>query len=391
MTPLGLISIGDELRPDVRETLAMFQAAGVQIKVISGDNPQTVAALAKQAGLTDHLKAISGPSLEQMDEGQFRQVVAETTVFGRITPQQKEHIVRTLRDMGYYVAMTGDGVNDVLSLKQANLAIAMQSGSQATRSVADILLLGDSFAALPHAVREGQRVVNGMQDILKLVLARMIYATLIIVLAPMIPYTVRHSGLIAMLTMSIPAFALAAWARPGPTDRHTLGRRLAHFVLTPAITVSLGGLIVFLGVLALGFNRQIDPATVAASARSTLTIFLVLCGLMLLVFVEPPTRWWVAADRFSGDWRPTLLAAGMAVVLGIILAIPMLREIFELQWPTLEEGLLVLLVTVIWVLLARLLWRTRLIERLLGIDLGCDTQEDPPAVVADPVPTRNTV
>src|SRR5205807_7330932 len=108
---------------------------------------------------------VSGMELAHMDGPQFAQVANEATIFGRITPQEKEHLVQALRQQGHYVAMIGDGVNDVLSLKQANLAIAMHSGSQATRSVADIVLLNDSFSVLPHALREGQRIRNGMHSV----------------------------------------------------------------------------------------------------------------------------------------------------------------------------------------------------------------------------------
>jgi cation-transporting ATPase E len=177
LVPLGVLSFSDELRHEAQATLQGFSDAGIQLRIISGDNPHTVAALARQAGLGPDLEMISGLELAEMDEDQFARAVEETTVFGRITPQQKEQLVRKLKSHGNYVAMIGDGVNDVLSLKQAQLGIAMQSGSQATRSIADIVLLNDSFAALPTAFREGQRIVNGMQDIVRLFLARTFYVT----------------------------------------------------------------------------------------------------------------------------------------------------------------------------------------------------------------------
>ncbi|MBW7886331.1 MAG: HAD-IC family P-type ATPase, partial [Caldilineaceae bacterium] len=146
LIPLGLLVLSDELRPDARETLAGFAEAGIRLKIISGDNPHTVEALARQAGMAADgapLVLRSGQELAMLDEAGFQAAVRETTIFGRITPEQKQRIVRTLREQGEYVAMTGDGVNDVLALKQARLGIAMQSGSQAARSVADIILLND--------------------------------------------------------------------------------------------------------------------------------------------------------------------------------------------------------------------------------------------------------
>src|SRR5690606_15779800 len=123
---------------------------------------------------------VSGLDLAEMSEAQFAEAVEASAVFGRITPQQKQRIVQQLRSRGHYVAMIGDGVNDVLSLKEAHMGIAMQSGSQATRSVADMVLLGDKFDVLPEAIKEGQRILNGMQDVMRLFLTRTLYATLLI-------------------------------------------------------------------------------------------------------------------------------------------------------------------------------------------------------------------
>ncbi|MER3487000.1 MAG: haloacid dehalogenase, partial [Chloroflexota bacterium] len=129
LTPLGLVSFVDELRPHCRETLEGFRAAGISLKIISGDNSETVYALAKQAGLSAGATLVSGLELAELTEAEFERTVAQATVFGRITPHQKERIVEALVRQGNYVAMIGDGVNDVLSLKKAHLGIAMQSGS----------------------------------------------------------------------------------------------------------------------------------------------------------------------------------------------------------------------------------------------------------------------
>src|SRR5690606_26057992 len=223
--------------------------AGVRLKVISGDNPHTVAALAKQAGLPGDLRAVSGTELAAMDAGTFAQTAEEATIFGRITPQQKEKLVETLRGRGCYVAMIGDGVNDVLSLKKAQLGIAMQSGSAATRGVADMVLLNDSFAALPPAFLEGQRIINGMKDILRLFLTRAVYVALLILSISVVdagfPYVPKHVSLLTLLTVGIPTFALAAWARPGKQPKRLLTSVL-HFVFPAAITVFVFALLIYL-------------------------------------------------------------------------------------------------------------------------------------------------
>lgn len=368
LLPLGLVSLGDVLRPEARETLAAFTQAGVQLKVISGDHPHTVAALARQVGLAVDLTSVSGLDLAQMEPAQFAQVVRDTTVFGRITPQQKERIVQELRAQGAYVAMVGDGLNDVLSLKRANLGIAMQSGSQMTRSAADLVLLGDSFAALPRAVQEGQRVVNGMQQILRLFLTRVAFFTLLILLIPGFPFSPRQSSLITLLTVGIPTVALAAWAQPGPTRGNKLLLRLVHFVLPAILTGSLATLFIFFLVVAIAISKGLPEAEVIATARSTITVFATVCGVLLVVFVAPPTRLLAGGNALSGDWRPTILAAVLLGGLTLLLSVPLGRAVFEIGALPLFDTAAIVGVALLWALLLRFIWRFRLLERMLGLE-----------------------
>ncbi len=236
LMPLGLISLSDELRPQARETLRQLGEAGIQFKVISGDNPQTVTALVKQMGLSNDIRAVSGLDLATMDAEHFAATAADATVFGRITPQQKERLVEVLHKQGHYVALIGDGVNEVLSLKKADLGIAMQSGSQATLRVADIVLLGDSFVSLPSAFREGRRIRNGMQDIFKLFLTRVFYFVVLMVGTAVVggfPFDPKQSSVLVLLTVGLPSFMLAAWAQPRPLEKDAR-RSLWHVVLPAA-------------------------------------------------------------------------------------------------------------------------------------------------------------
>ncbi len=221
LTPLGVITFSDKLRPQASETLHSFQKAGIDLKIISGDNPDTVAALAKQAGLSEDINLVSGLELAIMDDSQFNAAAKSCTVFGRITPEQKAKLVQMLRLQGNYVAMIGDGVNDVLSLKQASLAISMESGSKATRSVADIILLKDSFAALPFAFLEGQRIRNGIRDSLALFIVRVFCVALLIfstgMVADSFPLVNKHSALLAMFGVGLPTAVFPIWAKPGET------------------------------------------------------------------------------------------------------------------------------------------------------------------------------
>jgi cation-transporting ATPase E len=362
LIPLCQLSLRDELRREARETLQHFAELGIAVKIISGDNPQAVAALARQAGVRGDLRAVSGLEIETMTDAQLERVAREATVFGRITPQQKERLVRLFSQQGHYVAMIGDGVNDVLSLKQAQLGIAMQSGSGATRDVADVVLLDDSFAALPVALREGQRIVQGMEDVVRLLLTRTLYVLLLIVATRLagvpFPITPKHNSILALLTVGIPILAIATWARPGLPGSVILSTR--HFVFPAAFTVFVVSLAVYL----VYFVTTGDLGL----ARTALTTTSVLCGLVLIPFVEPPSRSWVGGDEFSGDWRPTFLALGLLGLFGLIMAVPPLRTFFELTPLRGWDYLLIGWVVAVWALLLRFAWRTRLFQRLFSLE-----------------------
>ncbi len=362
-----LLGFSDELRPEAQETLKQFAKTGIKLKIISGDNPQTVAALARQVGLGrdgHKLGLVSGPELDRMGRDQLAQAAEKADIFGRITPTQKEKLIRVLRQNGHYVAMTGDGVNDVLALKQANLSIAMQSGSQASRSVSDIILLNDSFAALPQAFIEGQRILNGMEDIFKLYMSRIFSLTLLIAMIAMLavgfPFTPSQSSIISLLTLTLPAFALAIWARPGPVHQTSMTQRLVHFVLPAAITMSIAGLIIYLY-----FSLTTRDASYA---QLTLTYTMIGMGLLLVIFVEPPTAFWVGGDEYSGDARPTLLAGGLFLLFLIALTSPIVHSftgLTPLEQP--RDYLFIGLVTIAWIFAVRRTWRTGIIDRYLNL------------------------
>ena len=377
LIPLGLISLSDELRPQARETLRQLSETGVRFKVISGDNPQTVAALVKQAGLSSDISAVSGLDLATMDTVDFATTAADATVFGRITPQQKEQLVDVLHKQGHYVAMIGDGVNDVLSLKKADLAIAMQSGSQATRSVADIVLLNDSFASLPSALREGQRIRNGMQDILKLYLTRVFYFVVLLSGASVVggfPFEPRQASILVLLTVGIPSFLLAAWARPGAQEKDAR-RSLWHFVLPAASTLGLVGLLLYFSeyVLADSLGLFRSRSTVAAvkmalDAQTTLTTFALFCGIALLLLVEPPARFWVGGNELRGDKRISYLALAMCIASVLLISLSPLRSLFALTLLDSLDYLVIAVYVVIWVFLVRWVWRGHIVERFLALE-----------------------
>ncbi|MCA0456343.1 MAG: HAD-IC family P-type ATPase [Chloroflexi bacterium] len=402
LTPLGALTFSDELRPEADVTLKAFTDTGIKLKIISGDNPNTVAALAKQAGIEGDIKVISGLELEPMTPAQFAEAAEHITVFGRITPQQKERLVGSLRASGYYVAMIGDGVNDVLSLKRAQIGIAMQSGSQATRGVADIILMNDSFAALPSAFSEGQRIVIGMLDIIRLFLSRVIYQSLIILAIAIIglgfPITPVHQSLLSIITVGVPTLALAAWAHHGAPPKRSL-RQVMRFVIPAGVSIGIIGTAIYVIYFVAAFTNSagtnvfnvrsltqeqvvaletmrgktiieiIDLAQQEAlvAARTILTSVTTLAGLVLIVFVEPPTQYWTGGDEYSGDWRPTIMAILLAVAYMIIMLVPSLRSAFELAELQPRDWVIVIAVVGLWAMIQRFLWRQHVFDRLLRL------------------------
>ncbi len=385
--PLGIISLKDELRPEASETLYGFTKARIEVKVISGDHPQTVAALALQAGLTSELQVISGSELAQLDDIQFIQAAETHTIFGRVTPDQKAKLIRSFKGKGHYVAMIGDGVNDVLSLKEANLAIAMEGGSKATRSVADIVLLKNSFGSLPHTFLEGQRIRNGIQDVLKLFMIRVFCVSLLIFSTGFVgntfPLLNKHSAVVTLISVGFPSFCIPLWAKPGMLPRRSLVRSLLHFTLPATLTLTLVALGVYLTYLAIpviesfyGHELLENSVTIDINndfflvPRSALVTIMVLCGLLLVPFLKPPTKAWVGGETYSGDWRYTLVALALLGIYIVILAIPALREFFELSLLTPRDYVVISWVALIWCLLLRYVWRSKLLDKFLGVDLS---------------------
>lgn len=392
LVPKAVICLTDELRPKVQETLAGFKEAGVQVKVISGDNPQTVAALARQAGFEGDITAVSGADLDGLTPAQLGELAETATVFGRVTPQQKERLVEALRDRGHYVAMIGDGVNDVISLKKAHVAIAVESGTQAARSVADMILMKDSFGALPFAFREGQRIVNGMVDILRIFMVRILSKALLIASVMLVggfPFFPRQASLLSFFAAGVPAVALAYWAPSGSLKGPGLMRRVFAFAAPASVLMSLMGLGVYLGYLYPSIDAYLavhpgapsNEAVAAALpiATTAVTIFAIFCSLILLPLTVPPTPFWTGGERLRGDWRPTWLAVGLLALFVVPVSIPLGRTIWDITlfpwygWPVLVAA------AVLWAFLVRWLWRGKLIERFLG-QTALETFPGPTAV-----------
>jgi cation-transporting ATPase E len=383
LRPIGLVGLSDELRPDAQNTLNAFAAAGIAIKVISGDSPRTVAEIVRQIGFESSDAVVDGSRLGEVDPVRLGLLAEKATIFGRITPEQKRALIRALRGQHHSVAMIGDGVNDVLALKEANLGIALGSGAAAARAVSDLVLFDNSFSSLPRIFLEGQRIRNGMQDILKLFMTRVLYVGLLLVATGIVgefPLGPKHNALLTLLTVGIPSVALATWARPGRPIHQSPLLSLLHFVLPAALTltpVALGVDLYFYFTVAHSLVVA-DPSLTQsfvhdqalAAAQSAVATLGIVCGLMLLVFVEPPTETFAGGDVVSGDPRPSYLALGLLLAYALILAIPALARSFDIA-PLAPEGYaLIGIAAIAWAVVLCWIWRARILERFLEIDFG---------------------
>lgn len=207
---IGFVLIEDEIRKEAKDTLEYFKSQGVKIKIISGDNPLTVLNIAKKAGIKDDLKAIDASII---NEDNVEELVVENDIFGRVTPRGKKLIILALKKLGYITAMTGDGVNDVLALKEADCSVAMASGSDAARAVSQIVLLDNNFASMPKIVAEGRRTINNIERSASLLLVKTIYTILIILTCLFTQneyfFIPIQLTLITTCTIGIPSFVLA--------------------------------------------------------------------------------------------------------------------------------------------------------------------------------------
>lgn len=296
VVPYGLVLLVNPIRKEAWETFQYFADQGVDIKVISGDNPVTVSKVASQAGIANADNYIDASQLKTPDD--IKQAVLKYTVFGRVTPDQKRQFVRALKEAGKTVAMTGDGVNDVLALKDADCSIAMASGSDAAAQASQLVLLESNFSCMPSVVLEGRRVVNNIERSASLFLVKNIFSFLLSLfsMAFMITYPLEPSqiSMVAMFTIGIPAFLLAM----EPNKKMIEGHFLTN-VLLKALPAGLTDVLIvgFLTVFGQTFGMSNEEISTAA------TLLLAIVGLMILFKISKPMnvfRWIVWSAMVAG-------------------------------------------------------------------------------------------
>jgi len=326
VTPVALIVLEQRVRRDARDTLDYFAAQRVTVKVISGDNAVSVGAVADSLGL--HGETLDARRLPEEPEA-LADTVAEYTTFGRVRPDQKRAMVHALQSRGHTVAMTGDGVNDVLALKDADIGVAMGSGSSASRAVAQIVLLDDKFATLPYVVGEGRRVIGNIERVSNLFLTKTVYSVLLAVLVgiaglsakvfgtdPLLfPFQPIHVTIAAWFTIGIPAFVLSL--APNRERAHTgFVRRVMTSALPSGLVI---GIATFTSYL-LAYEGRASTVVEQTQASTAALITLLVGALWVLAVVARPYEW----------WRIGLVAVS-ALAYVVIFSLPLTRNAFILD------------------------------------------------------------
>jgi magnesium-transporting ATPase (P-type) len=328
---LGLAVLAEELRPETRETIAFLLEQGVEVVVLSGDSARTVGSIATDAGIPATGPPLAGAELPASDADLDR-LSRSLSVVGRISPEGKRRVVESLRRNGRYVAMVGDGINDVPALKASRLSIAQGSGTQMAKAVSDVVLVNGDFAAIPAMVAEGRRILRNIQRVTKLFVTKSVFAAFVIVAIgitptdyPLLP---RHLTLVGALTVGIPAFFLALAPSAGPWRTDDFLREVGRFAVPAGVAAGLGvttSYLIAVNVFDLGLLQS----------RTVATSTLVVIGLYLVLALESTST---LRARLVG-----LLCAGLLAVYVVVLILPGPRRFFELAIPNSGSLLLIIL------------------------------------------------
>lgn len=355
LEPVALAVLGQKVRSDAAETVAYFYEEGVEVKVISGDNDRSVGAVARELKMEGANNPVDASELPaSRDDGseaksaeirdEFSDIVESRQIFGRVTAENKRDMVHALQSRGHHVAMTGDGVNDVLALKAANLGVAMGDGAPATRSVAQLVLLDNRFAVMPMIVAEGRRVIGNIERVANLFLTKTIYSVVLALAVGLwgmdYPFEPIHVTITGWFTIGIPAFVLSLapnWERA----RDGFVRRVLRLAIPAGITV---GLLTFM--FWLWANPGVDASDVARGEASTATlIVLIVSAFWVLVVVARPYTW----------WKVLLLAVSAGAYL-FIFTVRSVASVLNLYWVGQELLIPALIVGAIGAAIIEALW-----------------------------------
>jgi magnesium-transporting ATPase (P-type) len=366
LIPLCQLTFVEQVRPEAVPMIRKYTEEGINVKIFAAERPNQTLELLKKVGLSDlSLDLVTGSELSTLNGEDFAQAASDNGIFLQLSPEQKGNIVSDLRARGQYVAMVGDSVNDVPAMVQANLAVTHQNSSQAAQSVADILLLENSLRVLERVLEKGQRIVNGLLDILKLYLTQVLYLALLISAIQIIGFGFPVRGIqltvITTVSITIPSLGLTLWANPGVLYGKSLRKSLSHFVIPAAVTIAIAGTFAFFYFRFISGDRDYTHLAV--------TYVLVFTGLLVVLFLRPLFRILAGGAPVSKDRRIFLmvvvLTALFFLTVALTAAIPSLQDLLMLDWlDPLTDFLIVSLIVTIWAVALLLTWR---VWRLEGI------------------------
>jgi len=362
--PIGLITLRNELRDGVEQTIGFLQNRGVSVRVISGDNPDTVAYIARAAGVNNTERTITGAELDKLSAGKWDKTILATTIFARVLPEQKEHIIETFKKHGYFTGMVGDGVNDALALKKSDLGVAMFSGANATRRVADIILLNNSFNSLPIGIKLGNRIMLAIEVIAILFFHKIMYGVLtllatIIAVQPY-PFAPRHNTFMNVFMVTLPTIMLTLFP---PQPRHNVNPR--HFwrnTLFPTIPMAL----ISGTAVTLTYLYAVDFLKLSYAAAGTVSVVVATILGANMVF-QAPRMLAVVASRSLRLARMLYIAAAI-VVASASFGFTISREFFDFARPTPEQFIHIWPVALIVVsaVVAQFAWAGIVKQRLIS-------------------------
>ncbi|AUH42406.1 cation-translocating P-type ATPase [Streptomyces sp. CMB-StM0423] len=341
--PTALVVLEQRLRPDAADTLGYFADERVETKIISGDNAVSVGAVAAKLGMARADRTVDARTLPA-DRDEMAAVLDDNAVFGRVNPQQKRDMVAALKSRGHDVAMTGDGVNDVLALKDADIGVSMGSGSEASKAVAQIVLLNNSFSTLPSVVAEGRRVIGNIERVANLFLVKTVYSVLLalLVVATQVPYPFlpRHLTLLSTLTIGVPAFFLALAPNKERARPHFV-RRVMRYAIPAGLIAGTATFVTYM----LARSHYSGPGALdAETSAATLTLFLI--AMWVLVIIARPYTWWRVG-----------LVGTMALGFVIVLVTPWLQKFFALKLVGTEMPWTAVGIAVVSAVLLEFAWR----------------------------------
>lgn len=383
LIPMARLSISDVVQPEAKKAIRDLSGLDVNIKIMSTDSSERTVLVAKELGLADDLlSSISGDELALQTPKEYSRLVTENTIFSEIYPSESAKIIQKIRDQDEYVAIVGNDTNDLPAMRQADLRMALKSGSQATIVLSDIILLEDTLKNLPSVLRTGQRLVNGVLDTFKLWLSHVISILLMILVIMVLrmrlfPHQPVHGSLIAVFTITLPNIVMSAWSSAGRLTTIEMRRRLLNFIVPTAITLTIltfAVYFVFLNRLpspnfSAWVTKHLNYANVQVFyAELGVTYALLVAGWLRLFFLQPPSKFWIGAAPLRGDKRVYSLVAFMVASLIFVISVPTFQVWFKMTWlPYWTDYLIIAMFVAIWVFLLNIIWRFRLIESIMNM------------------------